>query len=86
MNARTRAFIEQRLLTTQEASALTGIPAVTLQKRAERGTLDAVVKGRTYLFERRDIERLTQQVDKQAARPVKARAVNTSGRGSLGCG
>ena len=61
MNARTRAFFEERLLTTQEASRLTGIPAVTLQKRVERGSLGAVMKGRTYLFDRKDIERLARR-------------------------
>ena len=61
MNARTRTFIEQRLLTTQEASALSGIPVITLQKRVERGILDAVLKGRTYLFDRKDIEQLAKR-------------------------
>jgi excisionase family DNA binding protein len=60
VNRATRQFIEQRLLTTQEASALSGIPAVTLQKRVARGQLDAVVKGRTYLFDRTDIEALSR--------------------------
>ena len=61
MKPATRIFIEQCLLTTQEASALSGLPVVTLQKRVERGTLEAVVKGRTYLFERGDIEQITKR-------------------------
>ncbi len=65
MNARTRAFIEERLLTTQEASRMAGVPAVTLQKQVERGSLDAVVKGRTYLYDRQDIERLVRRVYKK---------------------
>ena len=71
MNARTRAFIEQRLLTTQEASALSGIPAITLQKRVERGSLDAVVKGRNYLFARRDIECLIRNAVSKGSKEGK---------------
>jgi excisionase family DNA binding protein len=54
MHARTRTFIQERLLTTQELSDLTGVPAPTLQKWAERGKVDCVLKGRTYLFDRED--------------------------------
>ena len=54
MNAATRCLLETRILSTAELAALTGVPMITLQKWAERGQIDYVKKGRTYLFDRRD--------------------------------
>lgn len=54
MNAATRRLLETRILSTAELGALTGVPMITLQKWAERGQIDYVKKGRTYLFDRRD--------------------------------
>jgi excisionase family DNA binding protein len=57
MHQRTRHFIENRLLTTQELAALLRVPAVTIQKWVERGKVDYVLKGRTYLFDRMDFRK-----------------------------
>lgn len=54
MNTPTRRLLETVILTTAELSAQTGIPEATLQKWAQRGTVQAVKKGRTLLFDRRD--------------------------------
>ncbi len=54
MNNSTRHLLETFIVSTAELSALTGIPMVTLQKWVERGQVDCVKKGRTYLFDRRD--------------------------------
>ena len=54
MNNSTRHLLETFIVSTSELSALTGIPMVTLQKWVERGQVDCVKKGRTYLFDRRD--------------------------------
>jgi len=54
MNNSTRRLLETFIVSTAELSALTGIPMVTLQKWVERGQVDCVKKGRTYLFDRRD--------------------------------
>jgi hypothetical protein len=40
MHQRTRHFIENRFLMTQELAALLQVPAVTIQKWAERGKVD----------------------------------------------
>ncbi len=54
MNTPTRRLLETRILSTAELSVLIGVPMITLQKWAERGQVDFVKKGRTYLFDRRD--------------------------------
>ena len=54
MNSRTKQLLETVILTTAELSAKTGIPEPTLQKWAQRGTVQAVKKGRTLLFDLRD--------------------------------
>lgn len=54
MNSSTRHLLETFILSTAELSAFTGIPMITLQKWAERGQVDCVMKGRTRLFDRRD--------------------------------
>ncbi len=54
MNTPTRRLLETRILSTAELSVLIGVPMITLQKWAERGHVDFVKKGRTYLFDRRD--------------------------------
>ena len=54
MNNSTRHLLEAFIVSTAELSALTGVPIITLQKRVERGQVDCVKKGRTYLFDRRD--------------------------------
>ncbi len=54
MNNSTRHLLETFIVSTAELSALTGVPIITLQKRVERGQVDCVKKGRTYLFDRRD--------------------------------
>ncbi len=54
MNTSTRRLLETRILSTAELSVLIGVPMITLQKWAERGQVDFVKKGRTYLFDRRD--------------------------------
>ena len=56
MDIKTRRFIEERLLTTQELSELLEVPAVTVQQWASRHKVDWVLKGRTYLFDRKDFE------------------------------
>lgn len=54
MDARIRNLLETRILTTRELSELTGIPEITIQKRVERGQIECVKKGRTYLFDSAD--------------------------------
>jgi len=54
MNTAVRRLLEAHIVSTAELSALTGVPMITLQKWAERGQVDFVKKGRTYLFDRRD--------------------------------
>lgn len=54
MNNSTRHLLETFIVSTAELSALTGIPMITIQKWVERGQVDCVKKGRTYLFDRRD--------------------------------
>ena len=63
MNAATRRLLETRILSTAELAALTGIPMITLQKWAERGQIDYVKKGRTYLFDRRDFAEQIAEYD-----------------------
>ena len=57
MNSRTQRFFLAVILTTAELSAKTGIPEPTLQKWAQRGTVQAVKKGPTILFDLRDFEK-----------------------------
>ena len=57
MNARTRKYITDSLLTTKELSALIGVPEITLKKRYERNPSLAVLKGRTLLWSRREFEK-----------------------------
>lgn len=54
MNNSTRHLLETVIVSTAELSVLTGLPMITLQKWVERGQVDCVKKGRTYLFDRRD--------------------------------
>lgn len=54
MNGAIRRLLEAHIVSTAELSVLTGVPMITLQKWAERGQVDFVKKGRTYLFDRRD--------------------------------
>ena len=54
MNNSTRHLLETYIVSTAELAALTGVPMITLQKWVERGQVDCVKKGRTYLFDRRD--------------------------------
>ncbi len=54
MNNKTRYLLETYIVSTAELAALLDIPMVTVQKWAERGQVDYVKKGRTYLFDRRD--------------------------------
>jgi len=56
MDLRIRKLLESRILTTRELSGLTGIPEVTIKKRVERGQIQCVKKGRTYLFDSADFE------------------------------
>ena len=57
MDAPTRRFIEERLLTTQEAADFLGVPAATVKQWASRHKVDWVIKGRTYLFDRDELAR-----------------------------
>ena len=57
MNSRTQRLLETVILTTAELSPKTGIPEPTLQEWAQRGTVQAVKKGRTLLFDLRDFEK-----------------------------
>ena len=54
MNNSTRHLLDTFIVSTAELSALTGIPMITIQKWVERGQVDFIKKGRTYLFDRRD--------------------------------
>jgi len=54
MNPTTKRMLSERFLTTQELAALMGVKPVTVQKWAERGHVDYVLKGRTYLFDKHD--------------------------------
>lgn len=54
MEKRIKDLLLSRLLTTQELSEYTGLSEEAIQKRLERGKIDGVLKGRTYLFDRRD--------------------------------
>lgn len=54
MNNSTRHLLETFIVSTAELSVLTGLPMITIQKWVERGQVDCVKKGRTYLFDRRD--------------------------------
>lgn len=54
MNKSTRQLLETFIVSTSELSTLTGIPMITIQKWVERGQVDCVKKGRTYLFDCRD--------------------------------
>lgn len=56
MNSRIQHLLETTILTTAELSLKTGIPEATLQKWAQRGTVQAVKKGRTLLFDLRDFD------------------------------
>ena len=56
MNSRIQHLLETTILTTAELSVKTGIPEATLQKWAQRGTVQAVKKGRTLLFDLRDFD------------------------------
>ena len=56
MDSRTRAFLTDEIATTARLDELTGISEHTLQKRAERGKIDFVKQGRTYLFLVKDFE------------------------------
>ena len=47
-------MLSERFLTTQELSEYTGLREATIQKRVERGEIDCVLKGNTYLFDRND--------------------------------
>lgn len=63
MNNSTRRLLETTILTTAELSERTGIPEATLQKWAQRGTVQAVKKGRTLLFDVRDFPDVSQQTE-----------------------
>ena len=54
MDANIKRLLAERLLTTKELSQYTGLPEVTIKKRVERGKIDYMLKGRTYLFDRED--------------------------------
>jgi excisionase family DNA binding protein len=54
MNWRTKTMLARRFLTTRELSEQTGMREATIQKRVERGEIDCVLKGNTYLFDRND--------------------------------
>ena len=56
MNSRIQHLLQTTILTTAELSFKTGIPEATLQKWAQRGTVQAVKKGRTLLFDLRDFD------------------------------
>lgn len=56
MNARIRKLLEDRILTTHELSQVTGMSEVAIRKRVERGQLPCVKKGRTYLFDQKDVD------------------------------
>ena len=57
MNARTRKYITDSLLTTKELSALIGVSEITLKKRYERNPSLAILKGRTLLWSRKEFEK-----------------------------
>jgi len=64
MNNSTRHLLETCIVSTAELAALTGVPMITLQKWAERGQVDCVMKGRTRLFDRRDFaDRIAPKAD-----------------------
>lgn len=54
MEKRIKDLLLTRLLTTQELSEYSGLSEEAIQKRLERGKIDGVLKGRTYLFDRKD--------------------------------
>lgn len=54
MDANIKRLLAERLLTTKELSQYTGLPEVTIKKRVERGKINYMLKGRTYLFDRED--------------------------------
>lgn len=60
MNRNTRHLLETVIVSTSELSAHTGIPMINIQKWVERGQVDCVKKGRTYLFDLRDFPNHTQ--------------------------
>ena len=58
------------ILTTAELFTRTGIPEPALQKWSQRGTVQAVKKGRTLLFDLRDFQKDTVRRDISFARPA----------------
>lgn len=72
MNNNTRHVLENYIVSSAELAALIGIPMVTVQKWAERGQVDYVKKGRTYLFDRRDF------ADRIKVEPVTSAAETVS--------
>ena len=71
MDPHIQALLQERILTTAELSALTGVPEPTLKKRVERGTVACVKKGRTYLFDRRDFEEAGGEAPGQQTLPSR---------------
>ena len=54
MNPKTKKLLLTELLTTRELSEYTGVKEATIKQWVARGKVDYVLKGRTYLFDRRD--------------------------------
>ncbi len=57
MHPRTRAFLEEAILTTAEVAKLTGLTEVAIKKRVARGKIECVKKGGIYLFDARDFRK-----------------------------
>lgn len=74
MNTKTKKLLRTELLTTKELSAYLGVKEVTIKKWVERGKVDYVLKGRTYLFDRRDFRREAVREPGAAVPPTRAPA------------